>query len=146
MGRDLLHTHFGVDAEGERRPRSEWALVITSEAVTQALLVEIASFARQAADQCSALALPQSADVVGNAPARRRLNAACQWLWALDISARTAPQPARSARAATAHRPPTARAAPGSARSSHLSLVSPYLPGVTPLKWLCRIFGGGWMC
>jgi hypothetical protein len=89
MGRDLLHSHFGVDPEGERRPRSEWALVINSEAVTRALLMEIASFARQAADQCSALALPRSA--VGNAAARRRLNAACQWLWALDISVRTAP-------------------------------------------------------
>jgi hypothetical protein len=91
MGRDLLHTHFGVDPEGERRPRSEWALVINSEAVTRALLMEIASFARQAADQCSALALPRSADVVGNAAARRRLNAACQWLWALDISVHSAP-------------------------------------------------------
>jgi hypothetical protein len=83
MGRDLLHTHFSVDAEGGRRPRSEWAPAIASEAVTQALLTEIGRVAREAADQCSALALSQSANVAGDSQARRRLNAACQWLWML---------------------------------------------------------------
>jgi hypothetical protein len=92
MGRDLLHTHFSVDANGRRWPRSEWALVITSEAVTGAFLTEIAQVARQAADQCSALALPASAKVSGDDQARRRLNTACQWLWVLEASARAASQ------------------------------------------------------
>lgn len=92
MGRDLLHTHFSVDTEGVRRPRSEWAPAITSEPVTRALLTEIARIARQAADQCSALALSQSANVAGDGQARRRLNAACQWLWMLEASARAAHQ------------------------------------------------------
>jgi hypothetical protein len=90
LGRDLLHTHFSVDAEGNRRPRSEWAPAITSEPVTRALLKEIAWIARQAADQCSVLALSQSANVAGDSQTRRRLNAACQWLWMLDVMARAA--------------------------------------------------------
>jgi hypothetical protein len=92
MGRDLLHTHFAPGAEGGRRHRSEWALVVTSDAVRRALLGEIASFARTAADQCSELALSRHAGVSGDGQARRRLNAACQWLWVLDASVRTAQQ------------------------------------------------------
>jgi hypothetical protein len=90
MGRDLLHTHFAPDPEGGRWDRSEWALVISSDAVRQALLAEIAAFARAAADQCSDLALYRYARVSGDGHARRRLNAACQWLWVLDASVRTA--------------------------------------------------------
>jgi len=86
MGRDLLQTHFVTDPKGARRPRSGWAHVITSEAVTRALLTEVASIARQAADQCSALALSRSAGVAGDGQTRRRLNAACQWLWVLETS------------------------------------------------------------
>jgi hypothetical protein len=65
IGRDLLHTHFLPGAEGGRRHRSEWALVVTSDAVRRALLTEIASFARTAADQCSDLALARYAGVSG---------------------------------------------------------------------------------
>lgn len=90
MGRDLLQAHFAPRPEGGRRDRSEWALVITSDAVREALLAEIAAFARTAADQCSDLALSGYAGVSGDGQARRRLNAACQWLWVLDASVRTA--------------------------------------------------------
>jgi hypothetical protein len=92
MGRDLLQTHFVTDPKGGRRPRSEWAHVITSEAVARALLAELAWFARNAADQCSPLALSPSAHVAGDRQARRRLNLACQWLWVLQASVRAAHQ------------------------------------------------------
>jgi len=80
IGRDLLHTHFAPGAQGGRRHRSEWALVVTSDALRRALLMEIALFARIAAGQCSELALSRYAGVSGDGQARRRLNAACQWL------------------------------------------------------------------
>jgi hypothetical protein len=91
MGRDLLNTHFSVDAKVRRWPRSEWADVITSEAVTAAQLTELAQIARQAADQCSALAQPASPKIAAGSQIRR-LNAACQWLWVFEASARAAPQ------------------------------------------------------
>ena len=90
MGRDLLHTHFAPGPDGGWRQRSEWAPVITSEAVTRALLAEIASLARQSADLCSVLAVSRSPDVAGDGQAQRRLLAACQWLWMLDASVRAA--------------------------------------------------------
>ena len=92
MGRDLLHTHFAPSADGGRRHCSEWALVVTSDAVRKALLAEIASVGRTAADQCSELALTRHVGVSGDGQARRRLNAACQWLWVLDASVRVAQQ------------------------------------------------------
>jgi hypothetical protein len=91
MGRDLLNTHFSVDTKGRRWPRSEWADAITSGAVTAALLTELAQIARQAADQCSALAQPGSPKIAAESQVRR-LNAACQWLWVFEASARAAPQ------------------------------------------------------
>jgi hypothetical protein len=87
IGRDLLHTHFTAD-HGGRRQHSEWAGVVTSEVVTRALLSEIASIARIAADQCSGLALSRNRDATGDGPGRRRLNAACQWLWAVNTAVR----------------------------------------------------------
>jgi hypothetical protein len=92
LGRDLLHTHFRPSAEGAQQHRSEWALAVTSDPVRRALLTEIASVARTAADQCSTLALSRHAEMSGDGQARRRLNAACQWLWVLDVSVRAAQQ------------------------------------------------------
>ena len=92
MGRDLLHTHYSADFASRWRPRSEWAHAITTEAVTGALLAELASFARQAADQCSAVALSPTTRAAGDRRVRWRLNAACQWLWALEASVRAAQQ------------------------------------------------------
>jgi hypothetical protein len=89
-GRDLLQTHLAVRADGVQQQRSEWAAVITSPAATRALLMEIAVIARRIAPQVTDLALSASASGPGTGQARRRLNAACQSLWALHSSVQTA--------------------------------------------------------
>jgi hypothetical protein len=91
-GRDLLHTHFTPGVGRARQHRSEWAFTVSSPPVNRALLTEIASLARRIAHQASGLALSPSAGEPGSADARRRLNAACQWLWVLDTSVRAAQQ------------------------------------------------------
>jgi hypothetical protein len=90
IGRDLLHTHLTAEPRGVRRQHSQWAGVVTSEMVTRALLSEIAFFARTAADQCSSLALSRNRHAMGDGTGRRRLNAACRWLWALNTVVRDA--------------------------------------------------------
>ena len=91
-GRDLLQTHFAPGAGGSWEHRSEWAVAVTSPPVTRALLGEIASLARRIAHQGAGLALSPPAGVPSSMPQRRRLNAACQWLWVLDTSVRAAQQ------------------------------------------------------
>jgi len=91
-GRDLLQTHFAPGAGSSWEHRSEWAVVVTSPPVTRALLAEIALLSRRIAHQGAGLALSPPAGVPGSAPERRRLNAACQWLWVLDTSVRAAQQ------------------------------------------------------
>jgi len=87
-GRDLLQTHFAPGPRGGRRPRSDWALAITSPPVTRALLAELASMAQQIAPQGASLAL--SPDARGTAGARRALAAACQWLSIFSAAIATA--------------------------------------------------------
>lgn len=89
-GRDLLQTHLAVGADGFQRQRSEWAAVVTSPAATRALLMEIAVLARTIAPQAADLALSASASGPGTGQARRRLNTACQSLWALNSAVQTA--------------------------------------------------------
>jgi hypothetical protein len=89
-GRDLLQTHLAVTADGTRQQRSEWAAVITSPAATRALLMEIAIIGRTIAPQVADLALSASASGPSTGQARRRLDAACQSLWALNSSIQTA--------------------------------------------------------
>ena len=89
-GRDLLHTHFTIGPDGARRDHSEWAQVITSAPVTRALLLEVASWARQIAPQGAALALSRAPAQRDTGEARRRLNAACQWLQILDSTVQAA--------------------------------------------------------
>jgi hypothetical protein len=89
-GRDLLHTHFAARSRGTPQPRSEWGLVITSAQVTRALLEEIAWLARHSAQYSANVALLPSPGTSVTAAERRQLSAACQWLWALDTSVRTA--------------------------------------------------------
>ena len=91
-GRDLLQTHFAPGARGSRQHRSEWAVVVSSPQVTRALLAELASLGRQIARQGTDLALAGSPDARATEEVRRRLNAACQWLWAMDASVRAAHQ------------------------------------------------------
>lgn len=81
-GRDLLHTHLSTGPDGTQLGRSEWAPVIGSAPITQALMLELGQWVRLAATQGGQLA-------VSRLPARQRaddvrpeLNAACQWLWA----------------------------------------------------------------
>jgi hypothetical protein len=61
-GRDLLHTHLAVTADGERRALSDWAPVISSEAVNRALLAGLADHARAIAAQLAGMRLAEAAD------------------------------------------------------------------------------------
>lgn len=89
-GRDLLQTHFAPGPRGGRRPRSDWALAITSPPVTRALLAELASMAQQIVPQGVSLALSPPPDARGTAGARRALAAACQWLSIFSAAIATA--------------------------------------------------------
>jgi len=89
-GRDLLHTHFAPGPQGGRAHRSQWALTVTCEQVNRALLAEIGSLAQQAAHHGANVALSPVPGAPTNADRRRRLNAACQWLWVLSASVQTA--------------------------------------------------------
>jgi hypothetical protein len=91
-GRDLLRTHFAMRSRGAPQPRSEWGVVITSAQVTRALLEEIAWLARHSAQYSANVALLPSPGTSVGAAERRRLSAACQWLWILDASVQTASQ------------------------------------------------------
>jgi hypothetical protein len=86
IGRDLLHTHFTPGPGGGRAHPSPWALAITSTRVNRALLTEIAALARPAAHHGANVALTPIGGAPANAGRRRRLNAACQWLWILSTS------------------------------------------------------------
>ncbi len=88
-GRDLLHTHFTTGPGRMRRDRSEWAPAISSAPVTRALLLELGLWARRIAAHGARLALA-APEQRGTAEERRRLNAACQWLWVLDSAVQAA--------------------------------------------------------
>jgi hypothetical protein len=60
-GRDLLQTHFASTPDGVRKPGSEWAPIIASEPLTNALLIEVASWARQIVVRTAYLAGPRAA-------------------------------------------------------------------------------------
>lgn len=90
IGRDLLQTHFGLDSDGRRQHRSEWAFVITSPATTRALIAELAVLSRTIAARSANLALASLPGSRDNADVRRALNAACQWLWVLNASVQAA--------------------------------------------------------
>jgi hypothetical protein len=89
-GRDLLNTHLARDPRGARQVRSEWGLVACSPPAEQALLAELAAFARQIAAPCTDLALSSSAP--DTAEARRGLRATCGWLQVLSTSVQAAQQ------------------------------------------------------
>jgi hypothetical protein len=89
-GRDLLQTHFSLGAYGGWQHRSEWAFVITSPTITQALLAEIASLSRTIAQQGADVALTGVPGSRDSTEVRRALNAACQWLWILNASVQAA--------------------------------------------------------
>lgn len=82
VGRDLLHTHLSRGPGGEQEWRSEWGPVINSPKVSRAVLVEIATLARQIAPLGARFALAPGSH--GAPWTRSKLNAACQWLWVLN--------------------------------------------------------------
>jgi hypothetical protein len=89
-GRDLLHTHFTTDPQGVRAHRSDWSAVVTSAAVTAALLEELGGWASRLAALAAALAHVDS-DLPG--PARGRLRAASRSLAATAEAVRRVHQP-----------------------------------------------------
>ena len=96
-GRDLLHTHFAPGPKGWVH-RSPWAPAIASERVNRALLAELGQLAAPIAHHGANVALAPIPGAPESTDRRRRLNAACQWLWVLSASIeaarRAAPVPA----------------------------------------------------
>jgi hypothetical protein len=91
-GRDLLLTHFAPGRKSGQEHRSEWSSVIVSPQVTRALLTEIGALGREVAQQVADFALSPWGRAVHTGDGRRRLNAACQWLWVLHASTQAAQQ------------------------------------------------------
>jgi hypothetical protein len=91
-GRDLLQTHFAPGRMSGQEHRSEWSSVIASPQVTRALLTEIGALGREVARQVADFALSPWGRAAHNGDGRRRLNAACQWLWVLHASTQAAQQ------------------------------------------------------
>ena len=89
-GRDLLHTHVAVRPDGSRLEHSEWAPVVTSAPVAEALLLELGLWARRIAEHGARIVLPGPAAGHGTGQERHRLNTACQWLWVLDSAVQAA--------------------------------------------------------
>jgi hypothetical protein len=90
-GRDLLQGHFATSPRGARIGHSGWALVITSPAVTRAMLSETASLARQTAaagDSLLSGVHPKSASTDGLATAVHWLDAAAG---SMDAAGRAGP-------------------------------------------------------
>jgi hypothetical protein len=86
-GRDLLHTHFGIDPVGLTLELTEWAPVVTSMPVTRALATEIARFSDQLAPFTAWLAARSvpletrhASDRARHALARDDLANASRWL------------------------------------------------------------------
>ena len=96
-GRDLLHTHFAPGPQGWVH-RSPWAPAVACERVNRALLAELGQLAAPIAHHGANVALAPIPGAPESADRRRRLNAACQWLWVLTASVeaarRAAPVPA----------------------------------------------------
>ena len=64
VARDLLHTHFTADPDGQRAEHSDWAPVIASAPVNRALLAGLADHVGAAARQVQTMHL--SSDIVGD--------------------------------------------------------------------------------
>ena len=96
-GRDLLHTHFAPGPQGWVH-QSPWAAAIACERVNRALLAELGALAAPIAHHGANVALAPIPGTAESTDRRRRLNAACQWLWVLTASVeaarRAAPAPA----------------------------------------------------
>ena len=85
IGRDLLHTQFAPGPKGWVH-QSPWAPAIASERVNRALLTEFGQLAAPIAHHGANVALAPIPGAPESTGQRRRLNAACQWLWVLTAS------------------------------------------------------------
>src|SRR5262249_33441125 len=79
-GRPLPPTPSAPGPQAARAPRPPWALPITSDPVTRALLAEIAALARPIAAHGAGVALSPVPGAPSRTEQRRALAAACQWL------------------------------------------------------------------
>jgi hypothetical protein len=79
-GRDLLHTHNVLEPDGLYSGRSDWAAVLSTSQVSEALLDEIAKWSRQLALLTARLAGVPAARPVGPASVRHGSATACHWL------------------------------------------------------------------
>lgn len=95
VGRDLLHTHVSLRADGSRSHRSEWALVVVSVPVSGALMHEVGRWAQMTA-VCAEQVPPPKVLRARNAgdrevlAAQGRLLAACQSLHKVHAAAESA--------------------------------------------------------
>jgi hypothetical protein len=91
-GRDLLQTHFASTPDGVRKPGSEWAPIIASEPLTNALLAEAAGWARQIVARTAYLAGPRAALPPPLAAEQRTVTAAWRSLSAMVAAVDSARQ------------------------------------------------------
>jgi len=84
-GRDLLRTHFTRGADGEVLPRSDWSAVITSAAVTAAVLAEAGRWAQQLGVLTARLAAAAAADAGVPVAVSQRLAEGCRELLAAGV-------------------------------------------------------------
>jgi hypothetical protein len=91
-GRDLLQTHFVSTPDGIRKPGSEWAPIIASEPLTNALLVEVASWGRQIVARTAHLTTPRAALPPPLAAEQRTVVAACRSVAAMVAVVESAQQ------------------------------------------------------
>ena len=85
-GRDLLQTHFALDADGYQIQRSYWAPAITSGPVTAALLAELGSYTQHLGSWISTLARKRPSHAAAPTSALLTLREAQPWLAAASTA------------------------------------------------------------
>lgn len=99
-GRDLLQAHFATEQDGTRKPRSEWAPLISSKPASQALLAELARWAGQIGTQAAHLTSRAAQSRSSTAQHHQRLIAVSHWLAvmasAVDVAHSQDPVPDRA--------------------------------------------------
>jgi hypothetical protein len=126
-GRDLLHTHFALDADGYQVQRSFWAPAITSGPVTAAVLAELGSHIQHLGSWISALTRKRPSQTATPTSAQLTLRHAQPWLTAASTAILAAQQahyslPARDLLSAIpANVPPPRQQPSGSETAGELS-------------------------
>jgi hypothetical protein len=91
-GRDLLQTHFALDADGYQIQRSYWAPAITSGPLTAALLAELGSYTQHLGSWISTLARRRPRHAAAPTSAQLALRDAQPWLTAASTAILAAQQ------------------------------------------------------